>query len=190
MSLGPATARRARAHERARRDILESAARVFARRGYAAATLSELAAAAGYAPPSLYRYFRSKEEIFESLRELLLSEVQAIFEAPVDRKQSLAARLSALILALYRHHEGRLEVLQPLDAQGSRDESQAVVEEFLAGWLRRNAGRGELRVPPLLAARAAAGILLAHKNADAPKGEDPAALARSIADLILHGVSA
>ncbi len=190
MSNRTATARRARAHERARRDILESAAGVFARRGYAAATLSELAAAAGYAPPSLYRYFRSKEEIFESLRELLLSEFQAIFEAPVDRKQPLDARFASLILALYRHHEGRLEALQPLAAQDSREESQAVVEGFLAGWLRRNAGRSELRVPVALAARAAAGILLAQKNADLRQGEDPAALARSIADLILHGVSA
>lgn len=185
-----ATARRARAHERARQDILESSARVFARRGYAAATLAELAEAAGYAAPSLYRYFRSKEEIFESLREMLQSEFQAIFEGPVDRRQPLANRLSTLFVTLYRHHAGRFEVLQPLVAQGNLDESHAVLEEFLTGWFRRNVARGELRVAPALAARVAAGILIAQKNAVEREGGDPAVLARTIADLFLHGVSA
>ena len=60
MTIRTSTARRERVRERARRDILESAARVFARRGYAAATLAELAQASGYAAPSLYRYFGSK----------------------------------------------------------------------------------------------------------------------------------
>ena len=64
--------------------------------GIAPLIQSELADAAGYAPPSLYRYFRSKEEIFESLREMLHSEFQAIFEGPVDRAQPLAARLADL----------------------------------------------------------------------------------------------
>lgn len=190
MATRTATARRARAHERARRDILESSARVFARRGYAAATLAELADAAGYAPPSLYRYFRSKEAIFESLREMLHSEFQAIFEVPVDRTQPLATRLATLFVTLYRHHAGRFEVLQPLEAQGNLDESHAALEEFLLGWFKRNVPRAELRVPAAVAARVAAGILLAQKNAVEREGGDPAELARTIADLFLHGVSA
>lgn len=190
MTAAASTARRARLRERARRDILESAAQVFARRGYAAATLAELADAAGYAAPSLYRYFRSKEEIFESLREMLLAEFRALFDAPVDRHQPLATRLASLIVALQRHHAGRWEVLEPLAAQGSADERQAVLEQFVEGWLRRNASRAELRVPPALAARVATGILLAHKGAFEREGGNPADLARTIADLFLHGVSA
>jgi AcrR family transcriptional regulator len=86
----PAQTRQQQAHQRVRREILLAAAGVFARRGYAAATLADLAEAAGYAPPSLYRYFKSKEEIFSSLTDLLKQELFATFELPVDRALPLA----------------------------------------------------------------------------------------------------
>src|SRR5574341_676438 len=94
----PSGGPRERAKQHARRDILLAAAGVFARRGYAAATLQELAEAAGFAAPSLYRYFRSKEEIFRSLVELVIGEVEATFQARVDRARPLGARLEGLLL--------------------------------------------------------------------------------------------
>ena len=39
-------------------------------------SLAELARAAGYAAPSLYRYFGSKEEIFASLLAMVSAEVE------------------------------------------------------------------------------------------------------------------
>ena len=189
MTVRTSTARRARAHDRARRDILESASRVFARRGYAAATLAELAEAAGYAAPSLYRYFGSKEEIFQSLLELVLAEVQEAFDAPADRKTPLRERVSALILALYRMAEGRRETLELLAIQGRADEQQAHLEGLIATWLRRNVGRAELRVSPVLAARVAAGILIALHHGRGPVDSTPARSAHLVADLVLHGVS-
>lgn len=187
-----ATARRARAHERARRDILESAAGVFARRGYAAATLSELAAAAGYAAPSLYRYFRSKEEIFASLLAMVSDEFRRSFESPVDRGQPLSARLVALFREQERLSEGRHEIFDLLLAQEDAGAHLRRYEALLEGWLRRNAAPGELRVPAAVAARAATGILLALRNGPrAGRTERPDhATARLAADLILNGVSA
>jgi AcrR family transcriptional regulator len=190
MTIRTSTARRERTREHARRDILESAARVFARRGYAAATLAELAQAAGYAAPSLYRYFGSKEEIFENLLELVAAEVQGVFDAPVDRSVPLAARLAALFAALHRLAEERGETMDLLAAQVDADERQAHLERLLEAWLRRHVGRRELRVPLPLAARAMAGILFALRRGGGRTGTDPVQMASAAADLVLHGVSA
>ncbi len=190
MNASATTARRARVRERARRDILESAGRVFARRGYAAATLAELAEAAGYAAPSLYRYFRSKEEIFESLLELVSDEIREAFDAPVDRTRPVAERLSALLVTLHRLSAERGELLELLAAQVDEGARCAHLEELIGGWLQRNVARRELRVPLPVAARVMAAILLTFRRGPVRPGGGAADAAHLAADLILHGVSA
>ena len=64
------SARRAREIARIRQDILDAAARALADRGFANATMQDIAREAGYTAASLYSYFSSKEEI---IRELVLS---------------------------------------------------------------------------------------------------------------------
>ncbi|HVP65860.1 MAG TPA: helix-turn-helix domain-containing protein [Anaeromyxobacteraceae bacterium] len=195
-------ARRERAREHARRGILEAAAVVFARRGYKAATLADLAEAAGFAPPSLYRYFGSKEEIFKSLVEMLAAEVTATFEVPVDRTQPLAERLRTLFEAQRRVDESRGEIFDivlgnaahgapcTLEGRSLADPGAGIAyyEEHLAGWLKRNAARRELRHPPEVAARAIAGIVFAYHHSRR-ESVDPADRMRLVIDLALHGVS-
>src|SRR3954454_15538756 len=50
-----------------RDEVLAVASRVFAERGFAAATMREIAAGAGLHPSSVYYYFRSKEEMLEAI---------------------------------------------------------------------------------------------------------------------------
>jgi len=192
MTIRTSTARRERTRAHARRDILESSAQVFARRGYAAATLAELARAAGYAAPSLYRYFESKEEIFASLLAMVSDEFRRTFEEPVDRSLPLADRLQGLFVAQQRQTEGRREIFDLLIAHQDAGEHLRRYESHLEAWLRRNAAPGELRVPPAVAARAATGILLSLRHG--PRAGHIASptpeTARLAADLILHGVSA
>jgi AcrR family transcriptional regulator len=47
--------------------ILEAAYRVFARRGYEAATVEEITAECGIAKGALYTHFASKEELFRTI---------------------------------------------------------------------------------------------------------------------------
>lgn len=202
MAIRTSTARRARVRERAREDILLAAAGVFASRGYAAATLAELAEAAGYAAASLYRYFAGKEEIFRSLVELLVAEVSATFEAPVDRTLPLAARLEALFAAQGQLARQRREIWDLLasahasDAPGSlggrslRDPRAGLefYQEQLHAWLRRHATARELRCPVQVAARVIAGIAFAFHPAPSDADQDPVRRARAVADLALHGV--
>jgi len=52
-----------------REQLLDSAATLFASRGYARATTSELAKAAGVTEPIIYRHFKSKRDLFIALIE-------------------------------------------------------------------------------------------------------------------------
>lgn len=52
-----------------RRQITAAAAVCFARRGFHGATMPEICAEAGLSPGTVYRYFRSKDELIEALVE-------------------------------------------------------------------------------------------------------------------------
>jgi AcrR family transcriptional regulator len=199
----PAQSRQQKTHDRVRREILQAAAEVFARHGYAAATLSDLAEAAGYAPPSLYRYFTGKEDIFSSLVDLLKRELRGTFERPVDRAQPLHARLEALLRSQFELLRERREIfLVLLDSRLAAAPGAAAIpvirdgmtlyEADMAEWLRRHVTRRELRCPVILAARALTGVSHAFHNCHL-NGTDQtpvAEQARLVVDLALHGFQA
>lgn len=198
----PARNRQAQARQQARRDILLAAAGVFARRGYAASTLTELAQAAGFAAPSLYRYFESKEEIFRSLVELMKADLHATFDAAVDAGLPLARRLEALVTLQFELTRSRRELVAFLvsapQVPGRHVTTEmrvgaSLYEKSMVAWLGRHAASGELRCPVAHAARvlAAIGHAFHHAAIFGPgKGLDPAAEARLVVDLALHGIVA
>lgn len=59
--------RRARERERRRSEILVAARRVFAEKGFAQATIEQIADGCELSPGAIYLYFRSKEELYVSL---------------------------------------------------------------------------------------------------------------------------
>ncbi len=78
-------------------EILAAARRVFARRGYDAATLDEVAQEAGIAKGTLYLYFPSKEEIFwAAVRERML-ELRQRAQSAMRQAEGIQARLRAAI---------------------------------------------------------------------------------------------
>lgn len=67
--------------EQRRGVILESAARVFAERGYHAASISEIARAAGITKPVIYHHFASKQELHSVVFERYSSELLSVAAA-------------------------------------------------------------------------------------------------------------
>jgi len=67
MPLEPLTAERRR--QQTREYLLQAAAQVFAERGFYAATLDEVAAAAGFTKGAVYSNFKNKEDLFLALLE-------------------------------------------------------------------------------------------------------------------------
>jgi len=75
------TFRRVPKQERSRKrydEILETAAKIFADKGFEAVTTNEIAAAAGMSIGSLYQYFNNKEAIVEALSDYYLESLSSI----------------------------------------------------------------------------------------------------------------
>src|SRR5580704_16326188 len=82
MTLEPMTADRRR--QQTRDYLLKAAAQVFAERGFHAATLDEVAAAAGFTKGAVYSNFKNKEDLFLAL-------IEAVYTREMDTlKETLA----------------------------------------------------------------------------------------------------
>jgi AcrR family transcriptional regulator len=73
------------------RQILEAAAACFGRRGFHQATMQDICAEVGLSPGSVYRYFRSKEELIAALVEADRAKHIARIEAVRQQPDVLAA---------------------------------------------------------------------------------------------------
>ncbi|HEV8460829.1 MAG TPA: TetR/AcrR family transcriptional regulator [Gaiellaceae bacterium] len=76
-----------------RRDLVDAAARVFARKGFHASRVGDIAEEAGVAHGLLYHYFRSKEEVLETIFRdtwgVLVVETGRIEESGVALREQL-----------------------------------------------------------------------------------------------------
>ena len=91
-------ARRLSAAER-RRTILDAALRLFAERGYEAASMDDIAAEAGITVAVIYSHFDSKEELHSTVLEeqwqtLLIRQGEVVFSVPPGRERLRAAYTS------------------------------------------------------------------------------------------------
>jgi len=76
-----------------RRELLDAAVRVFAEKGFHASRVGDIAEEAGVAHGLLYHYFRSKEEVLETIFrevwELLAADTERIERADVPLREQL-----------------------------------------------------------------------------------------------------
>jgi len=80
-----------------RADILVAATKVFAQKGFEATRMEDIANAAEIGKGTLYRYFPSKDTVYEATVLLALSKVAALTEEHVNRASGLASKLAAFI---------------------------------------------------------------------------------------------
>lgn len=93
-----------------RRAILDAAERVFAGGSFGDAKMAAIAKEAGLAAGTLYNYFVSKEEIFQSLIEARGQELVEQLEGVAGRGLQPLARLSATVAACLGHLEQHREM--------------------------------------------------------------------------------
>ncbi len=97
-----------------RRVILEAAIRVFARQGYHATRVSDIADEAGVAYGLVYHYFRSKEavmtELFTERWSLLLSAGEELVATDASPREKLAG-IAGFIIDSYRHDPELMKVI-------------------------------------------------------------------------------
>ncbi len=143
------TPRKQPRQERARATVdalLEAAAQVFERHGYAAGTTNRIAARAGVSIGSLYQYFPSKDAILVALVERHLDEGVALLTPKLAELPTLGLRagLASLVDGMVALHAERPALHRVLFEEAPRppalrerlDQLAAAATAGVAAWLR------------------------------------------------------
>jgi TetR/AcrR family fatty acid metabolism transcriptional regulator len=148
--------------EEKRRQILEAAVRAFARKGYHACRVGEIAEEAGVAYGLVYHYFGSKEEVLQTIfRETwtqMLARISEL-EAEGDPAHEQVRKVTALILRTWTRDPDLVRVLVREVTRSPEQLQQQIDEighayEALERIVRRGQASGEFRreIEPQLAA--------------------------------------
>jgi TetR/AcrR family fatty acid metabolism transcriptional regulator len=183
--------------------ILKAAVKVFARSGFHATRVSEVAKAAGVADGTIYLYFKSKEELLVSLFEDRVDKLLSFMREELPKEPNAPARLRAVIdmqLGLVEGERDLAEVITVIFRQSTRLMKEFAAPHFLA-YLDaiakiivegQSSGAFRVDVSPHVAARAIFGALDGITLTWALGRAEQGALRRAagqLADVLLRGLS-
>ncbi|MBL8600972.1 MAG: TetR/AcrR family transcriptional regulator [Myxococcales bacterium] len=187
-----------------RERILRAAVKVFARKGFYASRVAEIAKAAGVADGTIYLYFKSKDELLTSLFEDRIVRLLQLLRDESGKHPSGAGRLRQMIelqLGLLEGERDLAEVITVNLRQSSKLLKQFATRRFteylelMASVVADAQRAGEFRadVSPRVMARAIFGALDGIALTWALGNPEPGGLKRAasqLADVLLHGLSA
>jgi AcrR family transcriptional regulator len=135
-----------------RRQLLDAAVRVFARKGYHTCRVGDIAEEAGVAHGLLYHYFTSKEEVLETIfREtwaLMLETIVSVQEPDEPARESLR-KTAAIVLRTWGNDPDLIRVLvrEVTRSPHLQKEIEEVDQAFktLRDIIQRGQERGEFR---------------------------------------------
>jgi len=140
-------ATRSAAQEERRRQILDAAVRAFAKKGYHACRVSDIAEEAGVAYGLVYHYFESKDAVLESIfREMwgmMVAAINAVEQTEESPREQLR-KACAIVLRGWRDYPDVVRVLVREVAR-SGEQLQREVEEIAHAFaaLQRIVERGQ-----------------------------------------------
>src|SRR5918995_6551289 len=154
-----------------RREILDAAVRVFARQGFHTCRVSDIADEAGVAYGLVYHYFRSKEQVLDTLFlerwDVLIATI-----AEVDARDDLQPReqlhaIASFIVDSYRHDPELMKVIIVEVTRAANSFGQTHLRkineayELIAGIVERAQAEGAFKdtVTPRFAAMAFYGVI-------------------------------
>jgi TetR/AcrR family transcriptional regulator, fatty acid metabolism regulator protein len=153
-----------------RRQLLDAAVKVFARSGFNQCRVSDIADEAGVAYGLLYHYFRSKDEVLDTLFlerwNVLCDAIVAVDAREVPAREKLHA-VAAFIIDSYRHDPDVMKVIIVEVTRAANSFGRTHVEDIrrayagIAEIVRKGQAEGELRdvVDPGFAALAFYGAI-------------------------------
>ena len=133
-------------YDRRQRDVISTAARLFAERGYQATSIGDLTEATGLAAGGLYHYIESKEQLLfricDELLEPLLEDARAIVVRDAPAAVQLRELLRAWLVHIERHRHHMLVFAQERhvierdqqwqQVRRQRKEFEQILDEVLA----------------------------------------------------------
>lgn len=124
-----------------RETILRASTAVFAERGFAAATMREIAERAGMPLSGFYYYYSSKQEVLAAIMDSVLTELDRACAEAMEQASEPSAQLAAMVAAHVRMHLRDPEAARVADAE-VRPLDEATRAEIVA---RRDAYEGRFR---------------------------------------------
>ncbi|MGB5376230.1 MAG: TetR/AcrR family transcriptional regulator [Polyangiales bacterium] len=197
------TAKKRRGSAPEKRDrILKAAIQVFAKNGFYATRVSEIAKAAGVADGTIYLYFKNKDDVLITIFEEGIERLLRILREVADSEDTFENRISRIIelqLGLLEEQRDLAEVITVNLRQSSRLLKQYATPLFMqyidviAGVVRDGQNEGAFRkdLNPRIVARSLFGALDAILLTWALGEGDPPALRKAAthcASLFLEGL--
>ncbi|MEV5505608.1 TetR/AcrR family transcriptional regulator [Streptomyces orinoci] len=185
-----------------RRELLATAAEVFAAQGYNATTVRRIADAAGMLAGSLYYHFDSKESMLDEILATFLGELWAGYETVLAARLGPRETIEALVTESFRQidrHRAAVAVYQK-EARHLADhprfgylaESQRKFERVWLGTLERGVAQGVFRadLDPGLAYRFLRDTVWVAASWYRPGGRHgPEEIARQYLSMVLDGMA-
>lgn len=191
---------RAPGYDVQREAILARAGELFARHGYHATSMNQVAEACGLSKATLYHYYRDKDALLVNIAEHHVSRLRALVAEVRARKLQPEAQLRELVRRIVEEyadaqHAHRVltedvKFLQPADRQRILDQEREVVAGFAAvvGALRPQLRQAALAKPMTMLLFGMINWVYTWMK---PGGAlDHEALAPMVADLFLGGLPA
>ncbi|HVW48544.1 MAG TPA: TetR/AcrR family transcriptional regulator [Solirubrobacterales bacterium] len=151
-----------------RSDIVEAATKVFSRRGYHAASMTEIAEEVGIRKASLYHHVRKKEDllfaIHDQMIDELIAETMAISSSSTEAPEKLHRVLHVTMGFIARNRDGVTVFLSERNTlRGERWQALVVKRDFYEQMVKQIVAEGVSTgdfadIPPGLAARAVLGM--------------------------------
>lgn len=178
--------------------ILSAAARLFGQKRFHQVLIDDVAAAAGIAKGTIYRYYRTKEDLLAGVCLVLLDDLAAELSHIAARNASARTRLQAMVRCALRHFRRRsdfFEVMQRewgracLDPKSPVRQRRVRARRIYAGVIREGQAAGEFR---RMDAGTAADILMGMNRTMLHFGDPrlpPEDAARLVVDVFLRGIA-
>ena len=191
---------RAAGYDDQREMILEQAGLLFARRGYPATSMNQVAEACGLSKATLYHYYKDKYTLLVSIAEAHVTRLAAIVEEVAARGLGPEARMRELILSLVREYATAqsahrvltedVKFLEPEDRQRVLDQERAVVRGFAQAVvaLRPDLGNTVMGMPLTMLLFGMINWMFTWMKPEGPLDYEDMALV--VADLFLGGLPA
>ncbi len=150
----PRLNRRQAAKVRTRQKVLDAARTLFSERGYDAATIRDIAKAAGMSTGAVFANFQDKAELFETVFADQLEQSHQTFRNGAGRDGAVSDRLTGALTAGYHRALGQLPLTQAMIARSwfqpteADSRTRAFIKpqvDMIADLLKAGVASGELR---------------------------------------------
>jgi AcrR family transcriptional regulator len=156
-----------------RDEILSAAEKVFAAKGFFLTTMSDIAREAEFGTGTLYKYFRSKEELYFTLIDEKVEEINCLVKAELSQRTSAVERIKKVLglqfeffernrdfFRIYISERNRFEWTVKDELGKGLHEKMVAYINILAEVMRQGIERGEFRpLNPMDLAHALVGIV-------------------------------